>query len=209
MRRRPLRAAVAAAAAVALLAGGCGDDSSTLPTPEPRDIAVDTPELRQMKQEAGMEPCRPGPGGGALPATTLRCLGGGQDVDLATLRGPMIINLWASTCGPCRKEMPVLQEFHATYGDRVKVLGIDYLDVHPVSAMEQVIERGVTYPSLADPLGDLQEQPVFEQYWGLPVILFLDADGEVAGDKVGGVHTLDELVELTETHLDVELGDAA
>ena len=62
---------------------------------------------------------------------TLPCLGGGPDVELSSLRGPMVINLWQARCGPCRKEMPALEEFHQQYGDQVAVLGIDFNDVQP------------------------------------------------------------------------------
>ena len=51
--------------------------------------------------------------------------------------------------------MPALQAFHEQYGDQVPVLGVDFLDQYPGSALGGRQERGVTYPSLADPGGDL------------------------------------------------------
>ena len=80
--------------------------------PAPSSVKVDTPELRELKAEAGIEDCEPGPGGGALPAVTLACLGGGPTVDLSSLRGPMVHQLLAVRCVQCEEEMPILQAFH-------------------------------------------------------------------------------------------------
>ena len=78
----------------------------------PPDVDVDTPALREVKARIGMDDCVPGEGeavDGGLPDVTLPCLGGGPDVDLASLRGPMVINLWQARCEPCRREMPALE----------------------------------------------------------------------------------------------------
>lgn len=176
-------------------------------SPGAPDVKVDTPKLRKVKARIGMEDCVPGTAAaveGGLPEMTLACLGGGQDVDLSTLRGPMVINLWQSFCAPCKKEMPALEEFHQTYGDQVPVLGIDYNDVHPESALALAEETGATYPSLADPGGELMGKKHFT-IRGLPAFLFLDADGNVTATIHGGVESSDEVVELVREHLGVEL----
>ena len=72
---------------------------------------------------------------GGLPDLTLPCLGGGPDVDLSSLRGPMVINLWQAFCEPCREEMPALEAFHQQYADQVAVVGIDFNDVNPAGAL--------------------------------------------------------------------------
>ena len=54
----------------------------------------------------------------------------------------MVINLWQSFCGPCRNEMPALQEFHEKYGDQVPVLGIDSQDLQPEAALELAEKTG-------------------------------------------------------------------
>ncbi|WP_166135673.1 TlpA family protein disulfide reductase [Nocardioides ochotonae] len=204
---RRLRAACAAGALLATAAlAGCAPGTSTTSgpaRPSESNVDVDTPELRRMKAAAGVEECRPGTAtDGALPAVSLPCLGGGERVDLSTLEGPLVINFWASNCGPCRKEMPALQEFHETYGDRVPVLGIDFLDVMPEAAMELVERSGVTYPLIADPGGELQGTDV--RPLALPTFVFLSEDGEVTM-KGGGIHSADEMVELVSEHLGVDL----
>jgi len=202
-----------ALAAVAVLAlAGCADETPFVPA-APK-IEVDTPELRELKAEIGMEDCAPGPGEGAveggLPEVTLPCLGGGQDVDLSTLRGPMVVNLWQSFCKPCIDEMPALQEFHETYGDQVAVLGVDFNDVRPQAALELARRTGATYPSLADPGAELLPEDAFKYARvGLPAFAFVDAEGRVVGGSNGldgrTIHTLDDVVELVETHLGIDV----
>ncbi len=215
-RCRARTAAVVMTAAVLL--GGCtsGIEGSTGSAPEPLPsrepvaesrVEVDTPELRALKAEAGVEPCRAGraaPGAGVLPALSLPCLGGGPAVDLSTLEGPLVINLWQAYCAPCIREMPALQEFHERYGDRVGVLGVDYLDVAPEAALALVQRTGVTYPLVADPGGDLSANEPFPPVRGLPYLAFLSADGELVVEA-GGVETVEELVAKAEEHLGVDL----
>lgn len=200
--------AVAPAIAVVLLMllTGCSSGVS-FPAVGPAQIDVDTPELRELKAEAGVEPCRPGdsePVEGGLPEVTLPCFAGGDEVDLSALRGPVVVNLWASYCGPCRTEMPLLQEFHVKHADRVPVLGIDYQDTQVEGAMELVQDSGVTYPLLADPQGELQGAGPFPGNMALPIFAFVDADGQ-ATVVAGGVESVEELEALVAKHLGIDL----
>jgi thiol-disulfide isomerase/thioredoxin len=206
-----MRAPVAALAAVLLLAlSACdgGEASDLVPAPGPAKIDVDTPELRQAKSDAGVEPCAPGDGAsvdGGLPAITLPCFGGGPSVDLSTLRGPLVVNLWASWCGPCRQEMPVLQAFDQQYGDRVPVLGIDYSDPQTGQAMSLVEDTGATYPLLADPQSELDGADPFPTLRGLPFLALVDEDGRVAHQAFVEIESTDQLVGLVDAHLGVDL----
>ena len=193
--------ALTALLAVLMLLAGCDE----VPPPGKTDVDVDTAELRQIKDEAHIEDCAPGPGSGGLPQLTLPCLGGGPSVDLSTLRGPMVINTWSSNCGPCRTEMPALQEFYAEYGDQVAVLGIDFLDVQPDAALALARDTGARYPSLADPGGLLLEQDDLRLANGNPQFLLLDADGEVAHQQAGGLDSVDEILEMVNEHLGLDL----
>ena len=139
-----------------------------------------------------------------MPAVTLPCFGGGPAVDLSTLHGPMVVNLWASWCGPCREEMPVLQKFHEQYAARVPIIGVDYQDAQPTAAMDLAAESGVTYPLLADPQSDLRGAGPFPGNIGLPIFAFVDADGSVTV-VAGGIDDLPDLVDLVEEHLGVRL----
>jgi thiol-disulfide isomerase/thioredoxin len=166
------------------------------------DVDVDTAELRGLKADAGIADCPTGDGGADLPDVELACLGGGTAGSLADVEGPALVNFWASNCGPCRKEMPALQQFHERHGDQVSVLGVDYLETYPGAAIDLAAQSGVTYPSFADACGALQETELAIP--GLPVFVFVREDGSVT-QQAGGVDSLAEIVELAEDNLDIEL----
>ncbi len=190
--------------AALLLATAACDDVSV---PE-ATIDVDTPQLAQARKDAGIEPCverAADPVADGMPSVTLPCLGGGPDVDVSSLRGPMLVSLWAYWCDPCRDEMPILQSFYAEHGDRVPVLGVDYQDTMPGGALALMKETGATYPSLADPYGDLSARDPLPVINGLPFLLLLDADGKVAYVHKGEVTSKGELLELVADHLGVRL----
>ncbi len=206
--RRPVAAMLVAVLVMtggAVVACSADDDRSLLPGPA--RIEVDTPELRELKAALGVEPCpstTAAPVQGGLPDLTLPCLGGGRDVALSGLRGPLVVNVWASWCGPCRSEMPALQAFHERYADRVPIVGVDYEDPQVEAAFDLVRETGVTYPLVADPQSSLQGARPFPGLMGLPLFAFVDEQGR-ATVVAGGVDSLAELVELVDTHLGVAL----
>lgn len=140
-----------------------------------------------------------------LPDITLAGFDGAEAVDLGEVTGPTVITLWASYCGACREEMPLLEEFHTTYGDRVDLLGIDYQDQQTEEARALVEETGVTYPLVSDQGGDINGQGGFPAIRALPVIAFVDAEGTVTHVEASVIESVDELVELVEEHLGVDL----
>ncbi|MBD8870949.1 TlpA family protein disulfide reductase [Nocardioides donggukensis] len=204
MTRTALTAALLGALVTLSACGGSPD----LPSPSRAQIDVDTPQLRAAKARADVAPCAAGPGehvDGGLPAVTLPCLGGGEDVDVSTLRGPMVVNLWAVWCGPCREELPIYQRFHERYGDRVAVLGIDYQDTQPAAALDLVRETGVTYPLLADPQSALSLKDPLPNIQGLPYLALVDEDGVVVHQEFVEVTSLGQLERLVDEHLGVDL----
>ena len=114
-------------------------------------------------------------GGGAtsLPELSLPCFTGGQQVALRTLRGPAVINVWASWCGPCRAELPVMQRLATDAADRLRVLGVDVGDSREAAA-SFAAARGVTFPTLYDRERRL---PAALGRATLPVTVFVNADG--------------------------------
>jgi len=140
-----------------------------------------------------------------LPAVEVTEFSGDSTVDLASLEGPMVINLWASYCKPCREEMPVLQEFHEAHGDEVAVVGIDYQDPQRENAEELVRKTGVTYRLLADPLGELNSADPFPNLMGLPFLALVDEDGNVTHMEYGEIESVGELESLVDEHLGLDL----
>jgi len=164
-------------------------------------VDVDTPQLRTLKAQAKVRPCRSGHASTDLPDVTLPCLGGGPSVRLDSLRGPLVVNLFAQWCGPCRGEMPYYEELHQKGRGTVDVVGVDYLDTRPDKALELVRDTGVTYPLLADPGGQLRADLRIR---GLPGVAFVAADGSVQVE-FGVVDSYAELRAMTEKHLAVKL----
>ncbi|HET9501371.1 MAG TPA: TlpA disulfide reductase family protein [Marmoricola sp.] len=191
-----MRWLLAALVALALVATGCQADRA----PQGGGgVDVDTPELRAVKAQAGIAPCAAPTGPkaeGGLPDVTLPCLGGGDGVDLARLRGPMVVNLFAQWCKPCREELPHYQAFHEKYGDRVAVLGVDWQDTQPLNALRLARETGVTYPLLADPDPQVRAR-------GLPRLLLVDDQGRVAFDEYVEITSLHQLEDIVAEHLGV------
>ena len=163
-----MRKALAVLAAVLLVAAlaGCDDETQFVPGPGPVQGQGRHPRAAraQGRRPAWRTAC-PAPAAARCPEITLPCLGGGTSVDLSSLRGPLVLSFWYAGCEPCKEEMPALQAFHDQYGDRVPVIGVDFQDQYPGSALEEARKRGVTYPSLADPGGDLQG---FDEFAKIP-----------------------------------------
>jgi len=114
----------------------------------------------------------------ALPAFTLA----DYRHALGELRGtPVVVNVWASWCGPCRQEAPLLAAAHRTYGNRVRFIGVDVLDQRD-AARAFMREYGWTYPSVYDPTGAIRDGLGL---LGQPVTLFYDASGELVHTWTG------------------------
>lgn len=200
---RRLRGAALAVVLLLVLAA-CGAPHITAPQEKP--FPVDTPELVALKQAAGIDACPTGQvprGTGGLPKVTLDCLGGGLPVDLSTLHGPLMINVWSSGCEPCREEMPVLGEFHRKYGAQVPILGIDFEDSYPGVALTLAKRRKATYPQVVDFYGHIQGTKTLH-IPGQPVFFFLKPDGSVSR-VAGGLTSLGEVVAMVNEQLGLHL----
>ena len=108
---------------------------------------------------------------------------------LTELKGtPVVVNVWASWCGPCREEAPLLASAHRRLGDRVQFLGVDILDERE-AARAFMQEYGWTYPSVFDLPGAIRDGLGL---LGQPVTLFYDASGALTDTWIGPL-TQDEL----------------
>lgn len=172
-------AVTASAGAVLLALAGCSGSSSAA-------TAVDGGVITVIPVDDRDEPIE-------MSGTTVD----GEALDIATLRGePLVMNVWGSWCGPCRKEAPALQSAYEQLKDTTNFVGIAFRDTE-TGAKNHEKEFGITYPSLLDG-GDLLldlDGAVTSQ--SIPVTLVLDAQGRIAGRYVGAVseNTLIDLVD--------------
>jgi thiol-disulfide isomerase/thioredoxin len=162
VNRRAWPAASLALLVVAMAA--CSDKSDETPSP--------------FADCAALTAAPPSAAPAAFPATTLPdlrlpCFTGESPVALRDVRGPAVINLWASWCAPCRDELPVMQRLADRAEGRLTVLGVDTGDSREAGG-SFATDAGVTMPTLFDTdkkllnaLGQIR----------LPITVFVDAAG--------------------------------
>jgi thiol-disulfide isomerase/thioredoxin len=138
---------------------------------------------------------------GELPDLMVECLQGDSEVNLSSLKGPLVIPVWASWCMPCREEMPVMQLFDELYGDYVTVLGIAMMD-ETSQAIAGSVNWGVDLPSLEDPDGLLRGELGFT---APPTTLFVDESGVIVHREFGAISGMTELKDLVQAHLGLKL----
>lgn len=172
-KRRHLLAALVTAALVLGAAAGCGSSSGG-------DYGGEHPDYGTAL--AGSPSAL-----AALHKQADQLLGGGKhayEKQIAALRGyPVVTNVWASWCGPCRSEFPILQKLSARYGKEVAFLGINKQDSDDAAATF-LSEAPVPYPSYTDPHGELAES-LGPSLGGLPNTAYYDRKGELVYLKQG------------------------
>jgi cytochrome c biogenesis protein CcmG, thiol:disulfide interchange protein DsbE len=161
LRRLPRRVLVLAALAPLLLLGALGVVLlSRLPSTSPTAVGNPAPDFSLADLE-------------------------GNPVRLADLRGrPVILNFWASWCGPCVEEFPLLREAAAVHGeDGLVVVGVVYRD-RSEAARDFMTRNGGTWAAAMDP-GDR----VADAYGviGPPETYFIARDGTIAGRQFGPI----------------------
>ena len=101
----------------------------------------------------------------------------GENLRLSEYRGDVVmINFWATWCGPCRQEMPLLDELHSRY-ERVgfSLLGVN-IDDDSQKAMNMVSELGVSFPVLFDARKEVSKMYEVD---AMPTTVILDREGTV------------------------------
>jgi cytochrome c biogenesis protein CcmG, thiol:disulfide interchange protein DsbE len=122
--------------------------------------------------------------GKPAPHFSLQLLDGNGKLGLASLRGKaVVINFWASWCGPCKSESAALQRAWQKHrGDGVVVVGVDYND--PTGDARRFVRaHGLTYPIVRD-----RDALVGTSYdlTGVPETFFVDRRGRLVGDHLEG-----------------------
>ena len=132
---------------------------------------------------------------------SLGCLDGSNGASIDGLKGPMIINVWGSWCGPCKEEMPILRSFYKKANGKVALVGVDVEETSITAGRTFVKENGITWPNLFD--GDGSSRAYFGM--GVPVTWFIAADGTVVYKHIGVLKNEIELITLSSQYLGVKL----
>lgn len=102
---------------------------------------------------------------------------------MAGLRGyPVVVNKWASWCGPCQSEFPAYQQAAVVFGRRVAFVGIDGKD-HAPAAKAFLKRFPVTYPSYVDPGESIARTIQAATYY--PQTVYFDRQGKIVFDHAG------------------------
>ena len=115
----------------------------------------------------------------------------GETIHLSDMQGkPVLVNFWATWCGPCQVEMPLIQEYYEKYSPDLKVMAVNY-DEAVGDVQPYVKELGLTFPVILDPGGKITD---LYRIRGFPTTYFIDSEGFVQGVYVGimSKHTLEE-----------------
>jgi cytochrome c biogenesis protein CcmG/thiol:disulfide interchange protein DsbE len=188
MNPRFARLALLAVLLLALAVAGCGSETEqsgmTADQVMP-DLTGADPRLQELSLHA--DELLPG----GKPAF---------EKQLRELRGlPVVVNKWASWCGPCKAEAPILQETARDFGDRVAFLGVNVDD--SVSGAEKFSKRWpMPYPSFVDP--DARISQLFKPAPARrpPSTAFYDARGRLQFVAIGQLQSVRQLKELIERY---------
>src|SRR5712671_3591998 len=186
-QRRPSKVAVviamaAVAVAILIVMLAPGADNSSAPAGSLKGNLSGSPNSAEDDAVADAKVA-----GKAAPLDfTLKDMNG-VDVKLASFKGkPIVVNFWATWCGPCRAEIPSLVELNTQYGSEGKdvvILGISVDD--PIEKLKPyATQMKMNYPVL---VGNGREdvQDAFGPLWGIPVTVFIGRDGNIAKKHSG------------------------
>ena len=167
-----------------LLLTGCGQATSALPGD---GVVVDCSSILTVTTKN--------------ESVSLECLDGNSTINIGEIKGPALVNVWGSWCGPCKEEMPIFVDFYSKYREKVSLIGISVEEADAQNARDFIKLYGMSWPNLNDPDGSTRATLGM----GVPITLFIDAQGKVAYRKIGVVTTIKELEKDTRKYLGVEL----
>ncbi len=190
---RLILAAIAIAILIALAACGGGDDagsttsddaaSSTATVSAPPLNAATSASLGEPGREVGvLDDHRPEIGERAPDFALRNARDPDRVVRLSDFRGtPIVLNWFASWCGPCRAEIPDLQAAAAALEGKVLFLGVN-LQERPSTAVAMLTGLGAAYPAILDEDGAIAAH---YRLLGMPTTYFIDAEGVVVSRGAG------------------------
>ena len=134
----------------------------------------------------------------------MTCLDGSSEINYHSIKGPIIINVWASWCTGCKEEMPYFVDLYANpifKSGEIKLLGIDVEEKNADSGPNFIKLNGMSWPHLEDT--DSRSKLVFGP--GVPVTYFLDKSGEVIYKYIGAYRSKSQLYDAVEKYFQVKL----
>jgi thiol-disulfide isomerase/thioredoxin len=137
----------------------------------------------------------------SVQGTQLDCLNGSAGIFIEALRGPAIVNVWGSWCGPCQDEIPLFVDFYSRAKGKLVLVGIDVEEAQITDGRHFVETRGITWPNLYDPDG----RTASSLGMGVPITYFVDAQGVTVYKKIGVITSVKELEELTQKYLGISI----
>jgi thiol-disulfide isomerase/thioredoxin len=173
-----------ALAVASLLLMGCSQDTTALPN---NGVVVDCSSIQNIAT--------------SKKAVNLDCLDESAVINLSSVKGPALVNVWGSWCGPCKDEMPIFVDFYSKHSESVGLIGISVEEADIQDARDFVEKYGVTWPNLYDADGATRTTLGM----GVPITLFIDEKGEIVYRKIGVVTTIEELENETRKYLGVDL----
>ena len=134
----------------------------------------------------------------------MNCLDDSSVINFHSIKGPIIVNVWASWCEGCKEEMPYFIDLYANSvfkTGEIKLLGIDVDEKNADSGPNFIKSYGMGWPHLEDTDG--RSKLVFGP--GVPVTYFLDKSGEVIHKHIGAYRSKSQLYEAVEKYFEVKL----
>ena len=120
--------------------------------------------------------------GKPAPSFALREVGTGQTIDVAQFKGkPVVINFWATWCGPCWEEHPTLVATASAFQPKVQFVGVVFQDTEE-KIQSFLNARGSSYPTLVDEKG---KTAIAYGVGGVPETFFLDRNGTIVAKHSG------------------------
>lgn len=117
----------------------------------------------------------------SLPDVEITALDGGESSNLADIDGPAVINLWATWCAPCRREIPAFEEVHRERGDSIRFVGVN-VGEDAEQALRFLDDLDVSYDQFLDPEGYVVTEL---EATAMPVTIVIDADGAITTRHLG------------------------